>query len=558
MLNIVSLHLGSPEQPVLLPLTPTEELDDHGSAFSSGDSVVSLLQSPPDLMGLFPQEPSQDFSLGLSAEDNMNLLMQDLVNNLESSSSTENVFRSSGLTAVHQGNAVTQDLLLSPSGDFLFDEDGVEDDEGLPSPLNDLMGDAAILDEIRLLDFALEEGFSPEMAARLDEAGYLSHDVAQKETGRDNDHSQTSEDQVQPGDYQQGNQTEPPSREVENCFCLVFTEFPLFSPPDNENEADSDSGLSLDFSHSQASPCASEASSYSSSSSSSSESADESPFSEDEDPLELCDGPQMEMEVTIKQEEEDEELGAVGGSYPNYAKQRFHQSSRDEKLFSSFPWQEHIGHDHTYNQPRSPCSSPSPPVGKMSTKQSRSSTRRHGAKPYRYSSSSHTSDNKMWSHDERRAQALKVPFSNELIINLPVEEFNDLLASFLLNEEQLTLIKDIRRRGKNKVAAQNCRKRKMDVLVGLSGEVSNLMRLRSRLLREKREAVRNLQEMKHRLKTLYQEVFPRLRDEEGMPLNPAEQELHFQPDGSVAVAPSGRGGATPLTKSNRKQRDKKK
>lgn len=553
-MNIVSLPLGSPEQsdlqPVLLPLTPTEELDDHGSAFSSGDSGVSLLQSPPDHMGLFPQEPSQDFCMGLCAEDNMNLLMQDLVNNLESSSSPENVFHSSGLTAVQEDHAVIQDLLVSPSDDFLFDEDGVEDDEGLPSPLNDLMGDAAILDEIRLLDLALEEGFSPEMAARLDEAGYLSHDVAQKETDRDHDHSQTnlSEDQVQPGDYQQGSQTETPFRVFENCF--FFTEFPLFSPPDNENEEDSDSGLSLDFSHSQTSPCASEASSYSSSSSS--DSADESPFSEDEDTLELCDGPHMEMEVTIKQEEEEEELGAVGGSYPNYAQQR------DEKLFSGFPWQEHIGHDHTYNQPWSPCPSPSPPVGKMSTKQSRSSRRRHGGKPYRCSSSSHTSGSKMWSHDERRAQALKVPFSNELIINLPVEEFNDLLGGFQLNEEQLVLIKDIRRRGKNKVAAQNCRKRKMDALVGLSDEVSNLMRLRSRLLREKQEATRNLQEMKHRLKTLYQEVFPRLRDEEGGPLNPAEQELHFQPDGSVAVAPSRRRGATPLTKSNRKQRDKKK
>lgn len=258
--------------------------------------------------------------------------------------------------------------------------------------------------------------------------------------------------------------------------------------------------------------------------------------------------------MTIKQEEEEEELGAVGGSYPEHAKQLFRQRYQDEKLFDSFPWQEHIGHDHTYNQP---WSSPSLPVGKMSTKQSRASTRRHSAKPYRYSPS-HTSDNKMWSHDEQRARALKVPFSNELIINLPVEEFNELLASFQLNEEQLTLIKDIRRRGKNKVAAQNCRKRKMDVLLGLNDKVSNLMRRRSRLLWEKQEAMRNLQEMKHRLKMLYQEVFSRLRDEEGRPLDPVERELHFEPDGSVTVASSSRVGATPLAKSDRKQRDKKK
>lgn len=336
--------------------------------------------------------------------------------------------------------------------------------------------------------------------------------------------------------------------------CFGLTQF-LFFPSDSENEADSDSGLSLAFSHSQASPCASEASSYSSSSStSSSDSADESLFSEDEDAVELCAGPHMEMEVTIKQEEEEEELGAVGGRYPDHAMQAFHQSYQEKKLFSGLPW--HLGHDHTYNQPWSPPSSPSLPMGKMSTKQTRSSVRRNSALPYHYSS--HTSDAKMWSHDERRARALKVPFSNELIINLPVEEFNDLLASFQLNEEQLTLIRDIRRRGKNKVAAQNCRKRKMDVLLGLNDEVSGLMRSRSRLLREKQEAMRNLQEMKHRLKMLYQEVFSRVRDGEGRPLNPVEQELRFELDGSVSIASSRRGGTTPLTKGSRKQRDKKK
>uniref|UniRef100_H3CBV1 Endoplasmic reticulum membrane sensor NFE2L1 n=1 Tax=Tetraodon nigroviridis TaxID=99883 RepID=H3CBV1_TETNG len=431
IMNVGPFHhsgsLGPPdqweEQPALLPLTPTEELEEHRSAFSSGDTAFSLLQNPPDLMDLFPQDPSQDFFLGFSADDNMNLLTRDLEDTL----------------------------------------DDMEDEDGLPSPLNDLMEDTTILDEIRLLDLALEEGFGPEMAARLD----------------------------------------------------------------GECDAGSDSGLSLDFSHSQASPSASE------------DSADESLFSED---AELCDGPQLEMEVTI---------GAVGGSYPNHAKQAFCQRYQEEKLFNSFPWPEHVDHDHTYNQ------SPSLPVGKMSTKQTRPSVGRHSAKPYHHSPSQ-PSDNKMWSHDERRARTLKVPFSNELIVNLPVEEFNELLASFQLNEEQLALIKDIRRRGKNKVAAQNCRKRKMDVLLGLNDEVSSLMSRRSRLLREKREAMRNLQEMKHRLKTLYQEVFSRLRDEEGRPLNPAETELRFQPDGSVTVASSRRGGATPLAKSNRKQANKKK
>ena len=37
------------------------------------------------------------------------------------------------------------------------------------------------------------------------------------------------------------------------------------------------------------------------------------------------------------------------------------------------------------------------------------------------------------------------------IVNLPMDEFNDLLSKRELTEEQLNLCRDIRRRGKNKV-----------------------------------------------------------------------------------------------------------
>lgn len=336
--------------------------------------------------------------------------------------------------------------------------------------------------------------------------------------------------------------------------------FPCSLLLDGENEADSDSGLSLDFSHSPASPCASVASSYSSSSSSSScVSAVESPFSEDddEDAEDGLLGSDMEVDVTIKQEEiEEEEMGAVGGGYPEDVKKLFPTNYGDHKLLNGFPLPEHIGHNHTYNQPWSFASSPS--LGKMPTKHTKFSPQHDNPKPYHRSSSRHISETKMWSRDERRARALKVPFSNELIVNLPVEEFNDLLANYQLSEEQLTLIRDIRRRGKNKIAAQNCRKRKLDVVLRLKGDLSGLRRYRSRLFREKREALKNLQEMKGQLGTLYQEVFSRLRDEEGRPLDPMEYLLHFEPNGSVMVISRQQEAVLPLTKNSKKQRDKKK
>uniref|UniRef100_A0A3Q4AQK3 Endoplasmic reticulum membrane sensor NFE2L1 n=1 Tax=Mola mola TaxID=94237 RepID=A0A3Q4AQK3_MOLML len=465
-------------------------------------------QVPPDHTDLLAENPSRDFYLELNAEDNsntlnINLLTEDLIDPMEGSPCPypENLPSFDAILCLHDSTTssftpfpeqyvMNQDPLASPSDVFLFDEDAEEED-GLPSTINDLIENVTILDEIRSLNLSLEEGFSPEMVARLD-------------------------------------------------------------------EEDSDSGLSLDFSHSHASPCASEASSYSSSSSSC-VSAEESPFSEDvdEDGVEPLVGQDLEMDVTIKQEEdEEEELGAVGGRYPEDFKQIFPCNYGDDTLFNGFPWLEHIGHDHTYNQRWSSSSSPS--LGKMPTKPPKSFLRQDNAKPYHHSSSRHISDATMWSRDERRARALKVPFSNELIVNLPVEEFNDLLASVPLSEEQLSLVRDIRRRGKNKIAAQNCRKRKMDVLFGLSDDVSSLMRYRSRLLREKREALRNLQEMKRKLTMLYQDVFSRLRDEEGRPLNPMEYLLHFEANGSVTVASCKQGAALPLTKSSKKQRDKKK
>ncbi|XP_062295352.1 endoplasmic reticulum membrane sensor NFE2L1a [Scomber scombrus] len=545
--------LGSPGQselePALLPLTPSADLDDHGSGLNTRDTLknshVNPTPSLPDHMSLLAENPSEDFSMGLNEENslstlNVNLLTEDPVDNMGSSLCSHDLTPSS----------TTQDFSKSPPGVFLVDKDeDVNDEDGLPSPLGALLDDASILDEIRLLDLALEEGFSPEMAVKLEEEGYLDREVTQHEPGQFN-HNITSKEERE--DNHSGSGMAVTGEQGQ----------PRRHQQDGEDEADSDSGLSLDFSHSPASPCTSDASSYSSSSSSSISSSScvsavGSPFSEDEDEdaEDMLIDSDMEVELTIKQEEqEEEEMGAVGGQVnkllsPNYG---------DHKLFNAFPWLGDIDHDHTYNQHLPSASSV--PLGKMTTKHTKSSPRHDNDKPYHRSSSRHITESKMWSRDEWRAKALKIPFSNELIVDLPVEEFNELLANYQLNEEQLTLVRDIRRRGKNKIAAQNCRQRKLGLLVGLEENVSGLRRHRSRLLREKQEALRNLQEMKRRLNTLYQEVFSRLRDEEGRLLNNTEHMLNFGSNGSVTVAPRQQGAGLPLTgeKSRKKQRDKKK
>ena len=55
------------------------------------------------------------------------------------------------------------------------------------------------------------------------------------------------------------------------------------------------------------------------------------------------------------------------------------------------------------------------------------------------------------SRDEKRARSMGLPLTTEDIINLPMDEFNERLSKYDLSESQLSLIRDIRRRGKNKV-----------------------------------------------------------------------------------------------------------
>ncbi|KAF7473303.1 transcription factor NF-E2 45 kDa subunit [Marmota monax] len=143
------------------------------------------------------------------------------------------------------------------------------------------------------------------------------------------------------------------------------------------------------------------------------------------------------------------------------------------------------------------------------------------------------------SRDERRALAMKIPFPTEKIVNLPVDDFNELLARYPLTESQLALVRDIRRRGKNKVAAQNCRKRKLETIVQLERELERLGNERERLLRARGEADRTLEVMRQQLAELYCDIFQHLRDESGNSYSPDEYALQQAADGTIFLVPRG-------------------
>lgn len=143
------------------------------------------------------------------------------------------------------------------------------------------------------------------------------------------------------------------------------------------------------------------------------------------------------------------------------------------------------------------------------------------------------------SRDERRALAMKIPFPTDKIVNLPVDDFNELLARYPLTESQLALVRDIRRRGKNKVAAQNCRKRKLETIVQLERELERLGNERERLLRARGEADRTLEVMRQQLAELYRDIFRHLRDEAGNGYSPEEYALQQAADGAIFLVPRG-------------------
>uniref|UniRef100_A0A670JPZ9 Nuclear factor, erythroid 2 like 3 n=1 Tax=Podarcis muralis TaxID=64176 RepID=A0A670JPZ9_PODMU len=140
------------------------------------------------------------------------------------------------------------------------------------------------------------------------------------------------------------------------------------------------------------------------------------------------------------------------------------------------------------------------------------------------------------SRDEYRAEALRIPFSVNDIVTLPVDSFNSMLSKYYLTDNQLSLIRDIRRRGKNKVAAQNCRKRKLDAIMNLEDQVCHLQAQKEKLKKEKAQCNRSISNIKQKLNDLYWDILSRLRDDQGRPVNPSQYSLQCCKNGTISVA----------------------
>ncbi|KAK3105693.1 hypothetical protein FSP39_003608 [Pinctada imbricata] len=160
--------------------------------------------------------------------------------------------------------------------------------------------------------------------------------------------------------------------------------------------------------------------------------------------------------------------------------------------------------------------------------------------------------------DQKRINELKIPLTMDQIVESPVEEFNEILTRHKLTEPQLQLIRDIRRRGKNKVAAQNCRKRKLDVILNLEDEMTMLKDQKDKLLAERHMIDKQTRDMKEKFSILYREIFQSLRDEHGRPYDPHHFSLQQSSDGNVFLVPRNLTADEQQAKINKKRKDEKK
>ncbi len=128
-----------------------------------------------------------------------------------------------------------------------------------------------------------------------------------------------------------------------------------------------------------------------------------------------------------------------------------------------------------------------------------------------------------------------LPYTREDIIHMDIDEFNNVISA--LDPLQQHIGKDIRRRGKNKIAARNCRKRKVEAIDQLETVVDQTDKERKALLNERAMLLEETADIVRKTAYLYEHIFKNLRDERGQPYSNDKFALTYTGDGSVYLVP---------------------
>ena len=123
--------------------------------------------------------------------------------------------------------------------------------------------------------------------------------------------------------------------------------------------------------------------------------------------------------------------------------------------------------------------------------------------------------------------------SEDEIVDMTISEFNTFLET--LPEPQAQKARDVRRRGKNKVAARLCRKRKIELVADIEEDIDSLKQKKEEILKERKKLHDENSYYKNKINELQDHLFRSLRDESGKPLSSKEYSLFQGANGSVYV-----------------------
>lgn len=110
------------------------------------------------------------------------------------------------------------------------------------------------------------------------------------------------------------------------------------------------------------------------------------------------------------------------------------------------------------------------------------------------------------SKDEVLLTEYKIEYSLDSIVNSNVEVFTEMLKDPKLTQDQLNVMKDIRRRGKNKIAAKTCRKRKIDSIDNLKEDVDELKSKKVMLELERKKIEEQMKEFARKIDSIYKDM----------------------------------------------------
>lgn len=108
-----------------------------------------------------------------------------------------------------------------------------------------------------------------------------------------------------------------------------------------------------------------------------------------------------------------------------------------------------------------------------------------------------------------------VTLDRDKLIDMPVEEFNVLLQASSLPDSGVAFMKEWRRKGKNKKAAQIARKRKRDEMGGLEGEVQLLKETATDKEEERAGLLQQLREWRRKCEGMEDQLLARYSQERG-------------------------------------------